>query len=103
MTTQLFFVLTEAQIEQAREFNTGTQEIEPRAIDHPTPGTGINLNDQTSPPMKPGNTVTLTGKYIAPKRIVDDAAYPQGMKDYLLSNCPYCLLEVESILLPPPE
>ena len=44
--------------------------------------------------------MALTGKYVAPKRIVDDTTYPTGMKTYLLTP-PFATLKNETIFVPP--
>jgi hypothetical protein len=93
-----FFVLTPSQVTQAEAFNTANAEVQPRAVDNATPGVGINLNPAASS-YAPGATVTLAGTSVAPKRIVDDSAYPDNMKTFLLT-LPFCSLETETIFAP---
>ena len=67
-------------------------------------GTAGTANLQDADGIAPGATVALTGKYVAPKRIVDDPeyiTYAPGMVDFLL-DLPWCTLEVETIFAPPP-
>lgn len=101
MAVQNFFILTAAERVTAMSFN-GAVEIDPRAVDNSSPGVGINLNDSAAA-FTPGQTVTLTGKYVAPKRIVDDPeylAYAPDMVAFLLT-LPWCTLEAETIFAPP--
>ncbi|WP_371346453.1 hypothetical protein [Ancylobacter sp. IITR112] len=98
---QNFFVLTPAQRVESMAFNTPDVAIDPRAVDNPTPGVGLNLNDNASD-YEPGDPVTLVGKFVAPKAIVDDpeyATYAPGMIAYLLT-LPWCTLETETIFAP---
>lgn len=99
---QNYFVITSAQRTALMAFNNDDVAIDPRAIDNDSPGTGINLSDRVSG-TEPAAVVTLTGRYIAPKRIVDDPEYVKFAPDmiaYLLENCPFCTLEDETILAP---
>lgn len=98
MSMMNFFVLTSAQRTTAIGYNTGSVAIQPRAIDNATPGVGINLNDEAVS-YAPADPVTLTGCYVAPKRIVDDAEQPAGLKVFLLT-LPWCSLETETIFAP---
>lgn len=93
-----FFVLTSAEVSTAEAFNTLDAQIDPRAIDNLSPGAGINLNDEAAG-YDPGEPVILTDCFVAPKRIVDDASYPSGMKTYLLT-LPWASLEPETIFAP---
>ncbi|MDQ0305348.1 hypothetical protein [Ancylobacter polymorphus] len=98
-----FFVLTAEQRVIAMSFNGSDVAVDPRAIDNASPGVGINLND-SAVDFEPGDVVTLVGKYVATKRIVDDpqyAIYAPGMITYLLT-LPWCTLETETIFAPPP-
>lgn len=102
MAIQNFFVLTGAQRSDAMVFNNDDVAIDPRAIDNASPGVGLNLNDKATN-YEPADPVTLTGCYVAPKRIVDDPDYAQfapGMIAYLLDK-PFCMLEPETIFAPP--
>lgn len=95
------FVLTAEQRTAAMAFNTPEVAIIPRAVDNTTPGVGLNLNDNASD-YEPGDPVTLVGKFVAPKAIVDDpeyATYAPGMIAYLLT-LPWCSLETETIFAP---
>lgn len=103
MSMQNFFVLTSAQRTAAMAFNGDDVAIDPRAIDNTSPGVGLNLNDNASDYV-PGEAVTLTGCYVAPKRIVDDPechTYAPGMITLLLT-LPWASLETETIFAPPP-
>lgn len=97
-----FFVLTAAQSTQAMTLDDNANaRIEPRAVDNSSPGVGINLNDQASG-FAAGATVTLTSRYVAPKRIVDDPAYQQYCPNLItfLLTLPFCSLESETIFAP---
>lgn len=101
MGMQNFFVLTSAQRTTAMGYNGEEVAINPRAVDNGSPGVGLNLNDNASS-YAPGDPVTLTGTYVAPKQIVDDpeyATYATGMITYLLT-LPWCSLETETIFAP---
>jgi hypothetical protein len=96
------FVLTSEQRTHAQTLDDdGNATIDPRAIDNASPGVGININDAASD-FEPGETVALVGKFIAPKRIVDDPAYQlycPNLIPYLLT-LPFCSLESETIFAP---
>lgn len=95
------FVLTSAQRTTAMSFNDGNTDIAPIEITHSSPGVGINLNHEaTSYRLK--DTVPLTGCFIAPKRIVDDQAYIDGVPGMIefLMTLPWCSLEIENIFAP---
>lgn len=102
MSVMNFFIFTSAQ----RTTSMGLDDdenaaIAPRAIDNLSPGVGLNLNDSATD-YDPGDPVTLTGTYVAPKRIVDDPAYQQYCPDlvtYLLT-LPWAALETETIFAP---
>jgi hypothetical protein len=99
-----FFVLTAAQRTTSMTLdNNQNAAISPRAVDNGSPGTGLNLNDNAAD-YAPGDPVTLTGTYVAPKRIVDDPAYQQYCPDLItyLLTLPWCSLESETIFAPPP-
>ena len=96
-----FFVLTSAQRTTAMGFNGDDVAIDPRAVDNTSPGTGMNLNDQATD-YQPGDMVTLTGAYVAPKRIVDDPeylTYARSMVTFLLT-LPICELDTNTIFAP---
>lgn len=102
MGMQNFFILTEAQRSAAMAFNGEDVAINPRAVDNGSPGVGLNLNDNAVD-YTPGEAVTLTGCYVAPKRIVDDPeylTYAPGMVTLLLT-LPWASLETETIFAPP--
>lgn len=104
MTVQNFFVLTSAQRDTAMGFNGEDVAINPRAVDNTSPGIGINLNDNAAD-YESADPVTLTGRYVAPKRIVDDPAYlfyAPLMVAFLLT-LPWCTLETETIFAPVEE
>ncbi len=102
MATQDWFILTSAERTTAMGYNPpGGPEIDPRAVDHETPGVGINLNpDATNYPLG-GEVVALVGTYVAPRRIIDDITYPTDMKTYLLT-LPFASLDSDTIFAPPP-
>lgn len=96
-----FFVLTAAQRTTALGLdNNSNAAIAPRAVDNASPGVGINLNDNTG--VAAGAAVTLTGTFVAPKRIVDDPAYQQYCPNLIafLLTLPWCSLEPETIFAP---
>lgn len=102
MTMLNQFVLTAAQRTAAMVFNGDDVAIDPRAVDNASPGVGLNLNDNATS-YAPGDPVTLTGMYVAPKAIVDDAQYKlyaPGMIIMLLT-LPWASLETETIFAPP--
>lgn len=101
MSMMNFFVLTSAERTAAIAFNTEEIQVQPRAIDNASPGVGINLNDNATS-YDPADPVTLVGKFVAPKRIVDDPEQPSGLKAYLL-GLPWCSLETETIFAPDVE
>lgn len=101
MGMQNFFVLTAAQKVVAESFNGENVAIAPRPVDNSSPGVGLNLNDNATG-YGAGDAVTLTGTYVAPKRIVDDPeyqTYAPGMIAFLLT-LPWCSLETETIFAP---
>lgn len=101
MGMQNFFVLTSAQRDTAMGWNGEDVAIMPRAVDNNSPGVGLNLNDNASA-YDPADPVTLTGTYVAPKCIVDDAdylTYAPAMITFLLT-LPWCSLETETIFAP---
>lgn len=101
MAVQNFFVLTASQRTAVMAFNGSEVAINPRAIDNASPGVGINLNDAATGFLA-GDPVTLTGMFVAPKRIVDDPdyqAYVPDMINYLLDK-PFATLEPETIFTP---
>ena len=102
MTVQNFFVLTSAQRDTVMGWNSENCEIDPRAVNNDSPGVGLNLNDNATA-YDPGEPVTLTSTYVAPKQIVDDPeyqTYAPGMITFLLT-LPWCTLEPEMIFAPP--
>lgn len=101
MSIMNFFVLNSAQRTISMSFNDGNTNIDPRAIDNTSPGVGLNLNDNSTD-YEPGEPVTLSGCFVAPKRIVDDPAYIAGVPDMItfLLTLPWCSLETETIFAP---
>lgn len=104
MATQNWAIITEAQRSALIAFNGNDVAIDPRAVDNASPGVGININPDAED-VEAGAVVTLVGKYVAPKRIVDDAeylTYAPGMVAILLT-LPWAMLESETIFAPPPQ
>lgn len=101
MSVQNFFILTSAQSAAAEAFNNENVAIEPRAVDNASPGVGLNLNPDATG-VAVGAGVTLTGKLVAPKRIVDNAEYQTYAPDMiaLLLTLPWASLETETIFAP---
>ncbi len=99
MSMMSFFVLTQAQSDHAQTLDDDNNyQIMPRAIDNSSPGVGINLNGQATG-IAAGTTVTLTGMFVAPKRMVDDPdckTYAPNLIPYLLT-LPFCSLQTETI------
>lgn len=102
MTTQNYFILTSAQRNAAMAFNDPAASIDPRGVDAATPGSGINLNENADG-VNAGAPVVLSGKYVAPVRIINDPEYIAHVPDMIayLSDLPWALLENETIFLPP--
>lgn len=102
MTVQNYFVLTADQRATAMTLDTPQFQIDPRAVDGDTPGDGLNLNDQ-SVGYTVGQAVTLAGRYVAPKSIVDDPDYLANAPDLVafLLTLPWCALEDETVFAPP--
>lgn len=101
MATQNYFIFTSAQRTAAMAFNDPDASIDPVAVNTASPGSGINLNENADG-IDAGDPVALTGKFVAPVRIVNDPAYianVPGMITYLL-DLPFALLENETIFLP---
>lgn len=101
MSVENFFVLTSAQRITAMGYNGEEVAVSPFAVSNSSPGVGINLNDNASD-FDPGEPVTLTGMFVAPKRIVDDPeylTYAPGMVTFLLA-LPWATLETETIFSP---
>lgn len=102
MATQNYFILTSTQRTAAMAFNDPAASIDPRAVEAASPGSGINLNENATG-LEAGDPVTLSGKFVAPVRIVNDPAYLTNVPDmvaYLL-DLPWALVEDETIVLPP--
>lgn len=103
MTTQNYFILSEAQASTATGLNNMAAgvAVDPRRIDSLTPGSGINTN-QDATGFDVGDAVTLLGQYTVPVRVVNDPehlAHTPDMVTFLLT-LPSCLLENETIYLP---
>lgn len=104
MSMQNYFVLNSTQRTNSMSLDAdGVAEVDPRAIDNASPGVGVNLNDNATG-ISAGATVTLTGGYILPKRIVDNPLYQDNCPNLLtfLLTLPWCSLEDETIFAPPP-
>jgi hypothetical protein len=96
------FILTAEQHTTALGLDAnGVAEVDPRAIDNASPGTGINLNDNAAG-IAAGSVVSLTGKYILPKKIVDDPLYVANCPALIafLLTLPWCSVEPETIFAP---
>jgi hypothetical protein len=101
MTVTNFFILSAAEKAAAEAFDNEHVAIGCRAIDNALPGVGLNLNDNAAD-YAAGAPVTLTGKYVTSKRIVDDpdyVTYAPGMVAYLQDK-PFAMLEPETIFAP---
>ena len=96
-----YFILTAAEKAAAQAFDNENVALGCRAVDNSSPGVGINLNDNAAD-YEAGDPVTLTGKFVTAKRIVDDPDYVQFAPDmvaYLLDK-PFATLEPETIFAP---
>lgn len=101
MSVQNYFIMTAAENATAEAFNTPDVALGARAVDNASAGIGLNLNDAATN-YAAGAAVTLTGCYVAPKRIVDDPDYQAnapGMISFLLL-LPFAALESETIFAP---
>lgn len=101
MSVTNYFVLTSAEKTAAEAYDNENVQLGARVIDGSTPGVGINLNDNAAS-FDAGDVVTLSGKHICTKRIVDDPqyqTYAPGMVTYLQDK-PFCMLEPETIFAP---
>lgn len=106
MTVINLVVFTAAQRTTAMQGGTGwgagKVTTDPRPIDNSNPGVGINLNPDATDYPNGGEVVTLAGRYVANKRMVDDPEYLLYAPDlvaYLLT-LPWCMLESETIFAP---
>lgn len=102
MGTQSFLVFTSAQRTTAMGLDDDANAaIDPRAVDNASPGVGLNLNDLSSE-YDPGDPVTLTSCFVAPKRIIDDPDYNHYCPDLVdyLKELPFCLLDSDAIFAP---
>ena len=99
-----YVVLTSAQRDTAEAFNAELEGIAIwcRPIDSATPGSGINLNENATG-HDVGDPVALTGMFVAPVNIVNDPDWLAQGQDAIafLLTLPWCLLENETIFLPP--
>lgn len=102
MAVTNFFVVTAAERSAIAAFDSEDLQFGGRLIDNTSPGVGINLNDNAAD-YEPGDVVTLAGKYVADKRMVDDPDYVANVPGMiaLLAAKPFCLLEPETIFAPP--
>ncbi|RWO20663.1 hypothetical protein [Mesorhizobium sp.] len=95
------FVLTEDERTTAMSWNGPDAAVNPRAVDNASPGVGANLNDNATD-YDPLDAVSLAGKYVTGKRLVDDPDYlnyAPAMVAFLLTK-PFCTLEPETIFAP---
>lgn len=104
MATQNYVVISAAQRAALMALNGPEVGIDPRAVDNAAPGIGINLNPDALG-SNAGEVVTLVGRYVAPKRIVDDGQYlihaPEMVA--MLMSLPWAMLENETIFSPAEE
>jgi len=102
MTTTNFAILTAAQVAHAKTLDDDDNyRIDPRPVDNENPGVGININPDADG-IDPGDVVTLVGKSVAPKVMVDQQdciTYAPALAAYLLT-LPWCMLETETIFAP---
>lgn len=101
MSTQNWAIITPEQRIALMAFNNADVAVAPRAVDNAAPGVGLNLNPDATG-VAAGEVVTLVGRYVAPKRIIDDpqyTIYAPGMIAMLLT-LPWAMLESETIFAP---
>ena len=101
MSVQNYFIMTSSEKDEASGFDTQDVALGARAVDNASPGIGLNLNPDAAN-YAAGAAVTLTGAWVAPKRLVDDPdyqTYAPGMISYLLDK-PWAALESETIFAP---
>jgi hypothetical protein len=102
MPVMNWVVMNGVEAANAQGYNTAYAQIAPIEVNHPSPGVGINLNPSAAD-YEPGEPVSLDGgKWLAPKRIVDDPDYPSAMKAYL-ATLPWAILDSESVIILPPD
>lgn len=101
---QNYFILTAAQRTASMALNSPDAAIDPRAVDGTTPGVSLNLNNNAAG-YEAGAPVTLTGTFLAPKRIIDDPDYVFYVPDMVayLQDKPFGLCEDETVFAPPQE
>jgi hypothetical protein len=110
MATQDWFILTRAQVTTLvglPKVPPINAEITPRAVDAASPGIGINLNPEATDYPSGGEVVALIpviepdgeGSYVAPRRIVNDAAYSAEAKAFLMAM-PISSLDSDTIFAP---
>jgi hypothetical protein len=101
MSTQNYAVLTSAERTAAMALNGEEQSVNPIPVNGSSPGVGININDAADG-FSPGDTITLVGKYVVPRRVVTDPDYVANVPDLCayLAVRPCAILENESIFAP---
>ncbi len=101
MATQNYVVITSSQRTALMAYNGEDVAIDPRAVDNATPGVGININPDADG-VAACAVVTLVGKFLAPKRIVDDAQYVTYAPEMVTSllALPWAMLESETVFAP---
>lgn len=103
MTTQNWCILTAAQFATAQSLDDDENYmIGERPVDNANPGLGININPDATDYPNGGEVVTLVGRYVCPKRMVDDPdclIYAPGLRALLLT-LPWAMLESETIFAP---
>jgi hypothetical protein len=101
--TMDYFVLDDTQSTTVLELDADDHvEILPILIDGADPGSAVNLNPNAVD-YALNASVSLTGKHVAPQRIVDDGTYQEHCPDLIdyLWTLPICELESDRIFAPP--
>lgn len=73
--------------------------VDPRAIDAPLPGVGLNINPDAVG-FAPGATVTLVGRYIMNVATIQSPSINQAQRNYI-QNLPWATLDSDVIFIPP--
>jgi len=96
-----WIIMTAQQTADIALLNGPDVAIDPRAIDGVGPGVASNLNDGADG-LGFGDDVPLVGRYVVPRRIVDDPEYTEraGPMVAQLLALPFAQLDSEVIFLP---